>query len=265
MYGNTVNMAGNSLHPVDESGKSVGSKNVTYNGNAVKNGYVFMDFLNSAVIEMQTRMGLSPQLSGNDLDEESLVLLVPTIAVAPVFDAYTCRFTCNNNVHRMDETSVRQERNALFGQGLFRQGAITVNGTKISIVPYEYNLINSDGSADFYLLANNIGGNTVSDEEDSDSIGHKLIYVDYLYMLGAEQRGRGKYISSDGGKFLSWTEDKNKCFIQVQSMEARMVCPAKWAMWRFANIGINNVFGVTSGDPLSEHFYEQHMVAYQGG
>ncbi len=232
-----IDYNGNSFAPAG------GATGVTFNGNPITDGYNFIDILKSVVNRIQTRVRMAPTLNAQ-LQNQDMALVLPQDWIDTLLDAYTCYTVCGNDVTRMDSFEARNYRASLAGGGMFNAGVIRIHGIDISLLPYDFELNNGDGTCDMYLLTRGAGNTPFLRGQFND-----LSTV-----------SKGDFTATDRGLLMTWETTDHTCYQRHAEAQLRLVARAPWAQARFANVGGDLILGSISGDPLSSVFIEQNLV-----
>lgn len=226
---------------VDWNGNGMdGGAGATWNGTAISETSTFVDLLMAIVRRIRQRVHMTPTLAASGLREGDLILLMPGAYVPCVLDAYTCWSVCAGDSTQLQSFEARRFRDALNG-GMFGAGQITIEGVTIPIMPFDFGLMNSNGTFDAYVLTRGVGP-------------RRFLYGQYNNMnLVAAKKGEG-YAAIDGGRLLTWSTSDHTCEQRIVEMQPRLVLEAPWAQARVQNIQCNALGGAISSDPWSSNF-----------
>jgi hypothetical protein len=226
---------------VDWGGNGMdGGDNITWNGQAVGNGYSFIDLLISMYRKIRKRLRSAPVLASQTLGYGDMVLVIPEDFVNCVLDAYTCWSVCSGDFTLLDTYEARTFRNGLLG-GKFGAGEITIDSFKIPLLPFDYGMINSVNNFDAYLLTGNVG--TI-----------KTLYGEYNDMKKAITGITQPRFAVDGGRYLLWEDYTHTCEQRFLEFQPRVLNWAPWAQGRISDISCDVMGGISSADPTSEYF-----------
>lgn len=235
---------------VDWNGNGMaGGAGVTWNGNAVASTWGFIDVLMSVFRRIRQRIRMAPRLASQRMAVGDMILLMPSDFVSCVLDAFTCWSVCGGDwtVFISGSQEARIFRQSLNG-GLFGAGKITVDGFDIPIMPYDWQLINADGTFDAYLLTGSVG--TV-----------KLIQGQYNDMELAANMKPAMFTSTDSGRLLFQDTGDHTCVEQTVEMQPRLLMWAPWAQARFMDISCARPGDPISADPCDPYFpYPQPVL-----
>lgn len=217
-----------------------GGNGITWNGAAVASTFGFIAILHAAVRRIRHRIRMAPALAAQRLRVGDIVLVIPEEAAPCILDAFNCWSFCGGDYSLLDTAEARQNRNDL-NSGLYGAGHIEIDGLEIPIMPYDWGLINSGMTFDAYLLTGAVGN-------------VKLIQGQYNDLDIAQEERGDKFIATDGGRLLTWGEDRHTCVQQFVEMQPRLLMWAPWAQVRFQNVVCEMVTGMMSADPFNNYF-----------
>lgn len=236
---------------IDYNGQAMcpteGAEGVEINGVAAADGYQLLDYINAWLRRTAKRIRMS-SLNG----AYRHIGLISTEALSCLLDCYVCFVTCGRDVSRMNEPEVRTEIARLKNQ-LNQDSAITLNhqGINVTWYTYDYEMINGSGNTDIYILTPQVGNTPllrVQVKDMSNAANHPA-------MNAAEMR------VSDGNRILSWTTIDHTCYQVHSEIQWRLWNVAPWAQLRITDVACDPIFGNISGDPLSDFYPEQNLVA----
>jgi len=217
-----------------------GGAGVTWNGAAVASTYGYIDLLQAAFRRIRHRIRLAPALASQQLAVGDIVLVIPDDFAGCVLDAFTCWSVCDGDAVTINSLEARRFRDTLMG-GTFGAGKIYLDGFEIPLMPYDWGLINSGQTFDSYLLTGAVGN-------------MKIIQGQYNDLAIASQLESAKYVSTDDGRLLNWSETDHTCTIQVVEMQPRLLMWAPWAQARIQDTVCAVPGGVMSADPWNTYF-----------
>jgi hypothetical protein len=224
-----------------------GGAGITVNGDPIAATWGFVDVLLAVFRRVRKRIRLAPMLAsrlGAGLD---IILLLPSHLTNCVLNAYTCWSVCPGrqyNEANLNTYEARNFRNSLLG-GRFGAGAISLDGTTIPLLEYDWELIKGPSCGDIYLLIGGVGNVKVLNGQHLDMAGAPGAYP------GAEYR------VSDGGRFLHWTITDHTCVQEYQEFAPRILCWAPWAQTRFMDVCCDSVLDPLSPDPCETSFFPE--------
>jgi hypothetical protein len=248
-----TNSKGYHCHSMDSividwnSNDYAGGNGITWNGAAVGNTYSFIDVLMAVVRNIKKRISLAPALAAQALREGDMIFVAPSHILNALLDSFTCWSVCPGQTNiqvAIQSYEARRFREGLMG-GMFGAGTITIDGFKIPLCPYDWNLYNtSTGESDAYLLTGQIGN-------------VKLISGQYLDLSTTPTNyPEAMYSYTDGGKFLTWLERTKTCVYRETEIQPRLLAWAPWAQARFEDIDIESIGPVIGPDPWASTFPE---------
>lgn len=245
MDGTVIDYAENAMCPSPDAP----TEDVTINGVAAPDGYQLLDYINAWLRKTAKRIRMST-LSG----QYRHIGLIPTETLSCLIDCYVCFVTCGRDVSRMNEPDVRAEISRLKSD-LNENRAITLNHQGINVTWYtwDYELVNSTGFSDIYILTPTVGNTPLLRIETKDMSA----VASHPSMARTAQDMR----VSDGSRFLSWTTVDHTCYQIHSEIQHRIWCLAPWAQLRITNISCDPIYGHISEDPLSDYYPEQNKVA----
>ena len=216
-----------------------GGAGITWNGAPVASTYGYIDLLLAAFRRIRHRIRMAPALAAQRMNVGDMVLLIPEDFASCVLDSYTCWNVCGGDDSLMTSKEARDERNRLNG-GLYGAGRIFLDGFEIPIMPYDWGLIGSGQTFDSYLLTGQVGN-------------VKLIQGQFNDLAPAAANSE-KFVSTDGGRLLSWREGRHTCEVQIVEMQPRLLLWAPWANARIMDTVCATPGGVISADPWNSYF-----------
>jgi len=226
---------------IDMNGNNMdGGAGMTWNGAAVASTYGYIDLLLAAFRRIKHRIRMAPALAAQNMRVGDMILLIPEDFAGCVLDSFTCWSVCDGDEVGMDSLEARRFRDQLNG-GAFNAGKITLDGFEIPIMPYDWGLINSGQTFDSYLLTGAVGN-------------VKVIQGQFNNLTSASDARPDKFVSTDGGRFLNWAEDRHTCEVQVIEMQPRLLVWAPWAQARIEDTVCAVPGGVLSSDPWNTYF-----------
>ena len=165
-----------------------------------------------------------------------------------LLDAFTCWSVCPGaqyNEANLNTFEARTFRDRLNG-GLFGAGRIFLDGFEIPLIPYEWGLNHGTNRGDIYFLTLKAGN-------------VRLIEGQYNNMANTPRvpglpAGIG-YVSTDGGRVLTWPIWDHTCVQQVVEMQPRILMWAPWAQARIMDVRCAGVVGPISPDPTESSFF----------
>lgn len=217
-----------------------GGNGITWNGEAVASTFGFISILHAIYRRIRHRIRMAPALAAQRLRVGDIVLVIPEEAAPCILDAFNCWSFCGGDYSLLDTAEARQNRNDL-NSGLYGAGHIELDGFEIPIMPYDWGLINSGNTFDAYLLTGAVGN-------------VKLIQGQYNDLEIAQEERGDKFIATDGGRLLTWGEDRHTCVQQFVEMQPRLLMWAPWAQARIQNVVCEMVTGMMSADPWNNYF-----------
>lgn len=217
-----------------------GGNGITWNGAAVASTFGFISILHAIYRRIRHRIRMAPALAAQRLRVGDIVLVIPEEAAPCILDAFNCWSFCGGDYSLLDTAEARQNRNDL-NSGLYGAGHIELDGFEIPIMPYDWGLINSGNTFDAYLLTGAVGN-------------VKLIQGQYNDLEIAQEERGDKFVATDGGRLLTWGEDRHTCVQQFVEMQPRLLMWAPWAQARIQNVVCEMVTGMMSADPWNNYF-----------
>jgi len=218
----------------------------TWNGIGIADGFNFVDVLLSVYRRIRRRLAMAPALSF-PLTVGDMVLVMPATWAECLLNCYTCWTVCPGqqyNEANLNTFEARQFRDRLNG-GLFGAGRIFLDGFEVPIMPYDWSMFTGGSrNADAYLLVNKIGG-------------QRLIQGQYNDMRVAASKRPGVYDYTDGGKFLTWSNNDETCEERQVEFQPRLLAWAPWAQARFIDLNCSTPGGPLSADPWNLSFYPE--------
>lgn len=193
-----------------------GGAGITWNGAAVASTWDFIDILLAVWRRTMQRIQWSPALaaqSGNGANVDA-VLVMPSYYIDCVLNFFTCWRVCPGvqyNEANLDSLEARNFRDGLNG-GRFGAGKISLHGKEISILPYDWGLVNGS-RFDAYFLVGAVGN-------------IKTLQGQYLDLSKVPGKTNGVYDVTDGGRMLTWMNHDQTCVERVVEMRPRML---SWA------------------------------------
>lgn len=225
--------------------QDAGASGVTYNGNATANGFNIIDYIRSFLRRTAQRINMS-SLSG----QAPHIGLLPTEHLTDLIRCYVCYTVCGNDITRMDSWEARTRLSALETQ--FGNGSVTLNfdGFPVTFIPYDYELLSSDGKGEMYILTPNIGNTPVLRFQVKD-----------MSAIAATPPAQGAYRVTDNNRVLSWETRDHTCYQVHSEIQWRAKLTAPWAQMRVYNMkAAGTMFGAISGDPLSVFHPDQNKA-----
>lgn len=223
-----------------------GNGNPTWNGVAF-NGYNFIDTMLAAYRQIRQRISWSPPLAAQGLRVGDIVIVAPTQLIRCILDAYTCWSVCPGqqyNEANINTLDARDFRNNLLG-GMFGDGRIFLDGFEIPLVAYDWGLIGGPTRFDAYMLLGQAGN-------------VKTLMGQYLDMnMAANKKASDGYVSTDGGRLLTWATDDHTCEQRSVEMQPRLVSWTPWANVRFQDIVCRQPNMPLSPDPTESSFFPE--------
>lgn len=226
---------------IDMNGRNMdGGSGMTWNGGALPStGVGYIDILLHVYRRIRNRIQWAPALAAQNLRVGDMVLLIPGSFASCVLDAFTCWSVCGDDVGP-DSLEARDFRNDLNG-GLYGAGRIFLDGFEIPIMPFDWGLIKSGMTFDSYFLTGAVGN-------------VKLLQGQYNDLNSAQTDRPDKFAATDGGRLLTWAEDRHTCEVQVAEMQPRLLLWAPWAQARIMDTVCDVPGGILSSDPWNEYF-----------
>lgn len=230
---------------------SEGATGVTFNGNAVADGYNFYDYVASWAMRIRQRINNS-SLTG----EATHIALIPSVHLNALVESWVCHVHCGGDL----DQAMRSETVALlngYKEQLYAGGSVTLtfNGIPVTFFPYDYGLLDvpeeGEPTTGTIIFLTTRVGNT------------KLIDIQVKDMRQVANLETGEeFITMDNGRFLSWNTVDHTCYRVNMEMQWRIDMPAPWAQMVIENVRADSIFGPLSTDPLSPYFTEQNLVKY---
>lgn len=230
---------------------------ITINGapanlDATGANFDFIQFLLDLNGNINYRMTWSPLLKGQMNNGVTKVLLLPSFLARCVLDFYACWSVCPGatlEIITKNLGEIREFRQTLNG-GMFGHGRIWLDGEEISLLKYDWGMINGPTTGDVYLLTLNVGAQRLWEGEHiSAEIAIKAL-SDAGYATSA-----GDYISLDGGRVLAKGDFENLCMTKKLWMAPRLFCMAPWAQIRFQDVVCRTPSGPLSPNPADTSYY----------
>jgi len=241
MDSNVINWNGNPMS---------GGNGITWNGTAQPNTADIVDMLLAVYRIVRQRLSWSPTLSGN-LVPGDIVLMMPTFVIQCLLDFYTCWSVCPGSLSEdslinvlplLNTLEARGFRNALNG-GMFGAGSITLDGFTIPLIAYDWGTIAGPKTGDIYFLTGSVGPT-------------RLIEGQYLNMSSVPGDLPGQaFMSTDGGRILTWTNRQQTCYEQVVEMRPRLLAWAPWASAVINDVQCAGLGPHLSPDPCESSFF----------
>lgn len=222
-----------------------GTGNPTWNGTAF-NGFNFIDTLLAAYRQVRQRIMWSPPLAAQGLRVGDIVIVAPTQLIRCILDSYVCWSVCPGkefNEANINTLDARDFRTGLLG-GMFGDGKIFLDGFEIPLVSYDWGLINGPTRFDAYMLTGQVGN-------------IKTMMGQYLNMnMAANAKGNG-YVSTDGGRLLTWATDDHTCEERSIEMQPRILSWTPWANVRFQDVVCRGPALPISPDPTDSSYFPE--------
>lgn len=227
-----------------------GGSGITWNGNAVKSTFDFLQVLIPAIRNIKSRIMWARSLQNQQMRLGDMIFVLPTFACEGLLDFYSLWSFgkgASNNPMTLMQTEVRQFRNNLVSAtnpaNLFGHGYITIDNVDIPLLAYDWELIKGPKTFDMYFLTGGIGSTRIWEGEHLSAARAAREYSDHGYE------------SIDGGRILFKDDTDNECSETKIWMHPRLFCRAPWAQIRVQNVQLEVPGGPLSADPLESSFY----------
>lgn len=220
-----------------------GAEGVTINGDAAPDGYTLIDYIKSYVTHVARRINMS-SLRGT----WNFMAVLPTEALSCLMSAYVCQTVCGGEIERMDSFEARAKLESLRSQ-LGGHGAVTMtfDGYGITFFPYDYELVNDDGTFRMIFFVPTVG-NTPLLRIHSKDMSAAVAAINMPHQ-------RSEFLVTDRNRVLSWATADHTCYQTHIEMQSRIYARAPWTMMKIDNVACDTLFGIMSGDPLSSNFF----------
>lgn len=239
---------------VDWNGNNMsgtGGGAISINGVAVPGTPEITDALLELNQNINIRIGWSPLLKQQKQSGLQKVIILPSFMKRCLLDSYTCWSVCPGAQYEeivKNLKDIREFRSTLNG-GMFGQGKIYLDDEEISLLAYDWGMINGNNIGDMYMLTTAVGSQRLWDGEHLNA----NIVLDSLSDQGLADRA-GDYIPIDGGRVLMKSDFENLCAQKKVWMSLRLFCMAPWAQIRFQDVVCTTLTGPLSPDPGSGYF-----------
>lgn len=242
MDSTVIDYNGNAICPTN------GAVSVTYNGNAVADGYNLFDFIKSFLRRTQQRIQMS-SLNGAPLH----IGLATTETINCMISCYVCDLVCGGDVERMDTFEARDMIAGLRQEfGANNAVLLSFEGYPVLFYAYDWELRDSiTGNSDIYILTPSVGNTPLIRTQVKD-----------MGQVAGVSQGEYQFRVTDNNRVLSWETSDHTCYQAHAEMQWRVYMPAPWAQMRITNVSCDTPLGAMSGDPLSDVFIEQNLVAH---
>lgn len=224
-----------------------GAEGVTYNGDAVADGYDIYDFFASFLRRTRQRIAMS-SLSG----QATHIGLIPTEHLNCLIECWVCNTHCGGDQGQMMESEVQAVLNRLKSQLADDNSVVlSFHGVPIRFFMYDYALNSTGDLADIYVLTPTVGNTPLLRIQVKDMNA----VASHPAMAANEMR------VTDNGRILTWTTVDHTCYRLHEEMQWRLFSPAPWAHMRIIDVSCVSIFGHISSDPLSPFYPESNLVA----
>jgi hypothetical protein len=247
MDSTVIDYNGNSFAPEN------GATGVTFNGDAVTDGYAFYDYVASFLRLTRQRIAHS-SLSGMPTH----IGLIPTEHLNCLIDAWVCHTHCGGNKEWMMESEVQAMLNQLKNTLMAGQNVtLTFHGVPVVFFPYDYGLLSAGAEpgdpalATILILTPNVGNTPLV-----------RIQVKDMSAVAATPPAGSEYMVSDNSRILSWKTLDHTCYRIHTELQWRVDMPGPWAQMKIIDVACDSIYGAKSGDPLSTFFFEGNLVSY---
>lgn len=236
---------------VDWNGNAMdgtGGGAITLNGAAVAGTYDIVDFLLDLNRNINQRLMWSPLLSAQAKNGVDKILLLPSFMARCLLDFYTCWSVCPDTDQSWT-LEMRDFRNSLNG-GRFGYGKIYLDGEEISLLTYDWGMINGPTTGDMYLLTGAVGSQRIWEGEhlDANSVIREITSADMSQFAG-------DFVTMDGGRVLMKGDFNNLCYAKKLWMAPRLWCMAPWMQVRFQDVVCATPSGPLSPNPADTSFF----------
>ena len=238
---------------VDWNGNPMsGGAGITINGHAVAAGFDIVDFFLDLFRNIKERISWSPFLSNQEFRTGNVIIALPGFLARCLLDFYACWSVCPGAQYEeviKNAKEIREFRMTLNG-GMFGHGQISLDGTTIPLLQYDWGMINGPTRGDMYLLTGAIGTQRIWTGEFLDA----NIAAQYVRDIGGGALS-SIYTSYDGGRVLGTGIGAYLCATQSLWMMLRLFCMAPWAQVRFMDVACHTPTGPLSPNPADTSYY----------
>lgn len=230
-----------------------GGAGITVNGSPIAASYNFVDVLLSLTRRIKQRISWARSLANQQMRLGDMTIVAPTHVAEGILDHYTQWSVVPGtdyhpmNLQQMEARTFRDNLVSNVPQNLYGAGFITVDGTIIPILAYDWGLIKGETLSDVYLLTLGVGGTRIWK-------GQHLSAQTALSEGGFDLENLG-YYDVDGGRILANVVTENLCRKLNAWVHPRMWCRAPWAQIRFQNVKSATPGGILSADPTETSFF----------
>jgi hypothetical protein len=211
-----------------------------------------IEFLLDLNRNINSRITWSPLLKGQMNRGVGKILLLPSFTARCLLDFYACWSVCPGATFEIITKNlgeIRELRRTLNG-GLFGHGRIWLDDEEISLLNYDWGMINGPTTGDMYLLTLNVGAQRIWEGEHISADQAIKAITDAGFASGV-----GDYTSLDGGRVLAKGDFENLCMIKKLWMAPRLFCFAPWAQIRFQDVVCRTPSGPLSPNPADTSYY----------
>lgn len=229
-----------------------GGAGVTVNGVAVAGGpYHLVEFLLDHNRQVNDRISWSPLLSQQAQRGMDKIILLPSFLGRCLLDSYACWSVCPGAQYEeifKSQKEIREFRNSLNG-GRFGHGKIYLDSEEISLLFYDWGLINSQTLGDMYFLVGQVGSQRIWEGEHLDA--NEVMRI--LAENGLE--AASGFQTFDDGRVLARGDFSNLCATRKVWMAPRLFCMAPWMQARIQDVQCHSPLGPLSPDPADTSFF----------
>jgi len=231
-----------------------GGAGVTWNGNAVGAGFDLVDVLLAAHRQVYDRLSWAPFFRNQMMRGVDMIIVAPSFLNRCLLDEYACWSVCANTSTGVtmtnDAKAIRESRLTLDG-GRFGHGHIMLDDHDISLLNYDWELINSQNTGDMYLLTGQVGSQRIWEGEFLNAA------TNLADLAGALGGGADDFFTMDGGRVIGKKDYDNLCYEIKLWMALRLFCLAPWAQVRFQDVACAHPQPLISPDPCDTCFYPE--------
>jgi len=233
------------------SNPMAGGAGMTWNGAAMNGTPDIVAVLLAMFRRMRQRIAWAPALAAQTLGLGDMVIVAPTQHIQCILDFFTCWRVCDGDVSaaysingfNADQREFRDSLIADTPSNMFGAGYITLDGTKIPLIAYDWELIKGPTRGDIYFLTGAVGN-------------VKTINGEWLDMSGVQEHYED-YRTTDGGRFIWWQENENTCAHWSGDMRPRMLMWAPFLQGRIQDVVCEGVTDPISPDPTDTSYFPE--------
>ena len=225
-----------------------GGGTITINGVNYTGGADLVDFLLALYRRFQDRIQWSPMLATQDQREGDIILVLPSFLARCLLDKYTCWSVCEGrqyNEANLQTFEARTFRNSLLG-GMFGGGAITLDGDRVHLFPYNWETMHGTQRGDIYFMTMGVGSQRLWQGQHLDAAKAATTL---------REEGITQYFTRDGGRILGTSTVDNLCRQTSMWWRGRLWNQAPWLQARIMEVECDPILSPLSEDPLESSFY----------